>query len=145
MIKYILVISLIIIILTFTMGPLLAERSLVLININYFKLTEYTKKNITVAYFYFEKNHQLTKSEIKARFSLCDSIEILEKNAYQNRMYELAGHKSPLFSSRFIKYLFYVKVINESLAGEESVISEAHYIWFPWGWHLIKNELTAVA
>ena len=139
-IKYFIIFILVI---SIILGPLLSKKALLLKNIRFYQMTEDTKTTIFRALFYFQnENVNISLNEIRDEFAYCDSLILLDKKTFDNRReLRIAGSSSPLFSVDLDQYLIYAIITNNTLAGTESLKSEAHYIWLPWGWYNIKNQI----
>jgi hypothetical protein len=116
-----------------------SKQKLVLTNIEYFILTEHSKENIKRALFYFDNVNDISLNDVKTRFLYCDNLIIINENGYKNMSPKNVGYNSPLFISKIEQYLFYARIRNETLAGEESLLCIATYIWTPFGWYNISN------
>jgi hypothetical protein len=122
--------------------PYLLRQDLILENIKYFMVTGHSEDNIERALFYFDDGIQIEYKEIIDRFMYTDSVVILGKNEYDNRFgSNYISFKSPLFSSKISQYSIYARVKNTTLAGGETLLCIADYIWFPWGWVNIDNYI----
>ncbi|NIP27412.1 MAG: hypothetical protein GWO38_27275 [Phycisphaerae bacterium] len=134
-------------ILLFIVGPLLSRNSLITTNISYLPVSGWTKEKIVVVYFYFDGGADVPLEKIRQQFTYTDSLVILSDEQMMNRniIYQLIGYNRPLFRFRINQYFFYAIIKNSSMAGEESLDNEVHYIWLPWGWYSIKSEITAAA
>jgi len=140
--------ALIIIGLVFIFGSLISRRSLIITNIHHLPVSEWTKKHIISAYFHFDEDVKITLDEVHRQFMYTDSLTMLNsKEVIQEKenLSGVTGYDSPLFESDINQYFFYAIIKNSSLAGEESLLSEAHYIWLPWGWYNIKSQITGGA
>ncbi len=140
--KYIIIIFIVL----YFLISLLFRRELILTNINYFILSGHTQDNIERALFYFNEEDEISIEEIKSRFPYSDNITFLNQNEFKNRFSDnIISYKSPIFSSDVNQYFFFANIENTTLAGEESLVSVAKYLWFPWGWINIDNYIKAGA
>ncbi len=75
----------------------------------------------------------VSELDIQQRFKLCDSIDIID-----NIQYDKIGFYTPYFQTEIIQIGMYAKLENITIAGEESVSWEEHYIWTPWKWYNLR-------
>ncbi len=120
----------------------ITKKKLILKNLKYCQMTDYTKENIIRGIFYFKNiNIKIKKYEINQSFKYCDNIIIvnsdLRKIPYK---IDILGPNSPFFIIELEHYFVYTIIKNSTIAGSESLIYEVHYLWLPWGWCKIKTK-----
>jgi hypothetical protein len=123
------------------------KKELISMNIEKLSMTDYTKKNISSAFFYFnELDETIRENEIREYFLYCDSVKILNIQSYSSLFDKsYIGSHSPLFSIDIVDYYYFAIIDNQTIAGSESISNRSIYLLTPIGWYFMEKRIYAMS